>query len=81
MEAESYNWSHFLVIGESLVSRTGTEGWTEHWVKVPKCAPLTASTTSEVKNDHAHVITQGICNKFIEVNFCLGCMASQPKCL
>ena len=32
------------------------------------CLPLTASTTSEVKNDHDHVIMQGICNKFIEVN-------------
>ena len=31
--------------------------------------PLTASTTSEVKNDHAHVITQDICNKFIEIKF------------
>ena len=39
----------------------------------------TASTTSEVKNDHAHVITQDICNKFIEVNFCVGCMVSQPN--
>ena len=29
--------------------------------------PLTASTTSVVKNDHAHVITQDICNKFIEI--------------
>jgi hypothetical protein len=43
MEAESYNGSH-LLIGEHLdyflfllVSRTGTVGWTEHWVKVPKC--------------------------------------------
>ena len=33
--------------------------------------PLSASTTSEVKNDHAHVIMQGFCKKFIEVNFCL----------
>ena len=41
--------------------------------------PLTASTTSEVKNDHAHVITQDICNKFIEINFCVGCMVSQPN--
>ena len=41
--------------------------------------PLTASTISEVKNDHAHVITQGICNQFIEVNFCVGCMVSQPN--
>ena len=28
--------------------------------------PLTASMTSEVKNDYAHVITQDICNKVIE---------------
>ena len=24
-------------LGESLVSRTGAEGWTESWVKVPMC--------------------------------------------
>ena len=36
--------------------------------------PLTASMTSEVKNNYAYVITQYICNKFIEVNFCVGCM-------
>ena len=42
---------------------------------------LTVSTTSEVKNDHAHVIKQDICNKFIEINFCGGCMVSQPNCL
>ena len=29
--------------------------------------------TSEVKNNYAYVITQDICNKFIEVNFCVGC--------
>ena len=43
--------------------------------------PLTASMTSEVKNNYAYVITQDICNKFIEVNFCVGCMVSQPNCL
>ena len=31
--------------------------------------PLTASMTSKVKNNYAYVITQAICNKFIEVNF------------
>ena len=36
--------------------------------------PLTASMTSEVKNNNAYVITLNICNKFIEVNFCVGCM-------
>ena len=41
--------------------------------------PLTASTTSEVKNDHVHVITQDICNKFIEIKFSVGCMVSQPN--
>ena len=41
--------------------------------------PLTASMTSKVKNNHAYVITQDICNKFIDVNFCLGCMVSQPN--
>ena len=33
MEAESHNWSHFLV------SITGGEWWAERWVKVPKCVP------------------------------------------
>ena len=33
----------------------------------------------EVKNNHVHVITQGIGNKFIEVNFFVGCMVSQPN--
>ena len=31
------------------------------------------------KNDHAHFITQDICNKLIEINFCVGCMFSQPN--
>ena len=41
--------------------------------------PLTASMTSEVKNNYAYVITQDICNKFIEVNFCVGYMVSRPN--
>ena len=36
--------------------------------------PLTASMTSEVKINYAYLITQGICNKFIVINFCVGCM-------
>jgi hypothetical protein len=36
--------------------------------------PLTASITSEVKINYAYVITQGICNKFIKLNFCVGYM-------
>ena len=28
------------ILCESLVSQTGAEGWTEHWVKVPKSAPI-----------------------------------------
>ena len=40
--------------------------------------PLTASMTSEAKNNYAYVITQDICNTFIEVNFCVGCMVSPP---
>ena len=36
--------------------------------------PLTASMTSEVKNNYAYVIKKYICNRFIEVNFCVGCM-------
>ena len=39
----------------------------------------TASMTSEVKNNYAYVIAQDICNKFIEANFCVGCMVSQPN--
>ena len=38
--------------------------------------PLTASMTFEVKNNYAYPLTQYICNKFIEVNFCVGCMVS-----
>ena len=34
--------------------------------------PLAASITSEAKINYAYVTTQGICNKFIEVNFCMG---------
>ena len=41
--------------------------------------PLTASTTSEAKINYAYVITQGIFNNFIEVNFCVECMVSQPN--
>ena len=29
----------------------------------------------------SYVITQGICNKFIEVYFCVGCMVWRPNCL
>ena len=41
--------------------------------------PLTASMTSEVKNNYVYVITQDICNKFIEVNFCVGCKGFSAK--
>ena len=41
--------------------------------------PLTASMTSEVKNNYAYVITQSICNNFIEVNFCMGPMVLEPN--
>ena len=41
--------------------------------------PLTASMTSEVKNNYAYVIMQDICNSFIEVNFSVGCMVSPPN--
>ena len=33
----------------------------------------------EVKDKYAYVIMQEICNKFIEVNFFVGCMVSQPN--
>ena len=49
------------------------------WADIWCVWPLSASTTSEVKNDHAHVITQDISNKFIEINFWVGCMVSQPN--
>ena len=42
-----------------------SEGW--FW-------PLTASMTSEVKNNHAHVTTQRILNKFTGMKFSIGCM-------
>ena len=35
--------------------------------------PLTASITSEAKINYSYVTTQGICNKFIEVKFSVGC--------
>ena len=41
--------------------------------------PLTASMTLKVKNNYAYVIMQDICNKFIEENFCVGCMISWPN--
>ena len=41
--------------------------------------PPTASMTSEVKNSYAYVITQDICNKFIEVDFFVGCTVSRPN--
>ena len=36
--------------------------------------PLTASITLEVKNNHAHVTTQRILNKFIGIKFSIACM-------
>ena len=36
--------------------------------------PLTASITSDAKINYAYVIMQDICNKFIEVDFCVGCL-------
>ena len=41
--------------------------------------PLKASMTSEVKNNHAHVTTQTILNKFIGMKFSIGCMV-WPRC-
>ena len=35
----------------------------------------------EVKNNHAHVTTQRILNKFIEINFYVGCMVWPWWCL
>ena len=62
------------------VSRTGTVGWTEHWVYVPKCA-LTSKflasnslhnqwlLTMGAKNCYAHITIQRILNKYIKINF------------
>jgi hypothetical protein len=41
--------------------------------------PLTASMTSEVKNNYAYYISQDICNKFIEIKKFVGCMVSPPN--
>ena len=41
--------------------------------------PLTASIPREAKINYAYDITQGICNNFIEVNFCMGPMVSEPN--
>ena len=41
--------------------------------------PLKASTASEAKINYAYIVTQGICKKFIEVNFCVGCRVSLPN--
>ena len=41
--------------------------------------PLTASMTSEIKNNYAYYIPQDICNKFIEVKIFVGCMVSPPN--
>ena len=35
--------------------------------------------TSEAKIKYAYVTTQGICNNFIEVNFCMGPRLWQPN--
>ena len=41
--------------------------------------PLKATITSEAKINYAYVTTQGICNNFIEVNFCMGPMVWRPN--
>ena len=41
--------------------------------------PLTASMTSEAKNNYAYNIPQDICNKLIEVKKIVGCMVSRPN--
>ena len=44
------------------------------WPSEESVWPLIASITLEVKNDHVHVTTQRILNKFIEANFSAGCL-------
>ena len=41
--------------------------------------PLTASMTSEVKNEYAYNIPHDICNNFFEVKCFVGCMVSRPN--
>ena len=41
--------------------------------------PLTASMTSEIKNEYAYYIPEDICNKLIEVKKFVGCMVSRPN--
>ena len=43
--------------------------------------PLTASITMEVKNNHGHVTTQRILNKFIDIIFSVGCRVWPWCCL
>ena len=75
MEAESHNWSRFLIFcwAELVLWDEPNVEYLDIWC----FGSLTASTTSEVKNDHAHVLTQDVSNKFIEVNFCVECMVWQ----
>ena len=40
---------------------------------------LTASMTSEGKNEYAYYIPQDICNKLIEVKNFVGCMVPRPN--
>ena len=61
MEAESYNWYHFLVnLWQAELCLWDKENiefkcQSVHWDIV--FLPLTTSITSEVKNNHAHVTT------------------------
>ena len=77
----------WLLLISFWLKQTGTLGWAQCWIKVPWCVlrlVLLASNslhnlTSKFKINYAYVITQGICNNFIEVNFCVGCMVSEPN--
>ena len=54
------------------------------WTKIElKCQSVRQDMTlqPQVKNNLAHVIRHDICNKSIELNFCVGCMVSQPNCM
>ena len=46
------------------------EMWRSQW----SFWPLTASVTIEFKNNYAYVTTQRNLNKFIEINFSVGCI-------
>ena len=66
---------------QKLFFKKSTPSCLLFWPSEESFWPITASITSEVINDHALVTTQRILNKFIEVNFSVGCMVWPWCCL